>query len=351
MVYLCFIVTTIFVLHSVSLSNPIVFKRGLGYLDQMGRIFDSYAAWPIQEAPIYGMKYESGNKLYRFLTVRKGNDAIVTFSNHWVNGYHSRGPWKIRCPNDMLMMGLSSCFMDGCTNIKMLCGKAGSGFRIITTKNKIVKPKPNPSTFLCPDGMYAQGVECRGTKCVYPTGLYCVELYALNYPGLLYQYPLLMVNNRFYTSGIFSSKHGGYSWVMNGPIYANSCFGIRYCSRKRLYSTLRGVHPMFTFDFDWIGPASGAGTSITCPPGKLIQGMRCTGDNCSEIHIRCASFQDDKRYIIDQYEEQRSNPFGRHWPFDTIGQCVSGYYANRIECFRSSCAVLIMGCVKVSIRE
>lgn len=349
--FLLLTVTTILVSQVVVLSKPFVFKRSLGYLDAMvGMTFIGHAAWPIQEAPIYGLEYEPRTKIFRFLTVRKGNVAIVTYSNYWVHGFHLSGPWKIRCPSDMLMMGLS-CYMDACSNLKMLCGKAGNGFRIVASKKKTVKPKPNPSTFLCPDGMHAQGVECYGAKCVNPTGIYCVRLDSLNYPGLRFEFPLLTVNNRLYTSAIFSSERGGYSWIMNGPIYAIGCLGNRYCDRMKLYSTLRGPDQMFTSDFDWVGPASGVGASLSCPPGKLIQGIRCTGDNCAKIHIRCASLQDDGRYIIDQNVEQRSNPFGTFWPYDTIGYCISGHYANRIDCLRSSCSVLIMGCVKVSIRE
>lgn len=114
-------------------------------------------AWPTQQSPIYGIEYDISSPYRRFLTIRIGNLVIVEFSNKWIPGKASTGNWDVRCPKNMLFMGLT-CDEGMCDHIEILCGKAGNGFEIASSKNSEVIYKRPGMILKCPDGMYAQGV-------------------------------------------------------------------------------------------------------------------------------------------------------------------------------------------------
>lgn len=330
--------------------QSIMFKRKFGYLDAISEAETSRdTSWYIQEAPIYGLEYNSDGDVFRFLTVRQGNTAVVMYSNNWVvrtasNRFQS---WSLKCPKNMLITSVCSDFFI-CRPIKLLCGKVSKGFRIIASKKKVVRSQSSQSTVVCPDGMYAQGLEGFGP--FYDIrGLFCVELY--------FQYtvknkvPLLTYNNRLVISDEFSSDGEGYSERMNGPIHAVGCLFASNCGIMQLYSTERGINKMFASDASWISSASTEGSSVSCPKGKLIQAMRCETQNCAKVSIECNRLADNSRYVVDSRFQQRSSPFSSFGSFLTVGTCPDGYYANRLDCLHDGCVVMVLGCAKVSIIE
>lgn len=325
-----------------------------GYPDSMVYFtFKESTIWPIQESPIFGIEYNGDRKAYRFLTMRRRNTVIVEFSNFWVSQIASSGRWSARCPKNMLMMGIS-CFLDGCNNMRVLCGKTTDGFTIKPNKFKIVLPKTSSSSLSCPKNMFAQGMECFGSPCSKP-GLYCVELDCPR--ANVDEVPLLVANNYRWASADFGSEDsgGGYSWGMEGPMYGMHCLGSSLCDRMKLESIKRGrdrmIAPNSIPDSTWVGPVSSIGSSAKCPPNMLLHGFRCLKQSCSEILLRCNPLVDRKRYRINEGKFQYSTPFGNFWPYNSHAVCSDGYYAKSLACLHHSCSVLVLGCVSVSIRE
>lgn len=309
--------------------------------------YNEHAAWPIQESPIYGIEYDSKTKDRRFMTLRLRDFAIVKFSNKWVAGFGTNGRWRLKCSNNMLMMGYT-CHAGNCDNLSLLCGKVMAPFQTVASKRTIVRPKNAGSSIFCPDGMYAQGLECVGKGCKNP-GLFCVQLTFSTIS--MSQTQFSSVGNRNYVSATFNSDGYGFSWRMGGPIYAISCIGKAECESKQLYSAERGIGSMMTETTLYRGPISAAGSSVSCPKKMVIVVMRCTGQFCSSIHIGCASFKDETTYRVTDTDVRMSNTFSTHWPHQAIGTCPDGYFAKSIECLRFSCSVLMIGCVKIYIRQ
>lgn len=324
------------------------FKRSEGGRDGMTWFnYNDHAAWPIQESPIYGIEYDSKNKFRRFLTIRKRNIAIVLFSNNWVVGFGINGRWRVKCPRNMLAMGMA-CHAGNCDNISLLCGKARPNFQIVSSKKKVVQPNGAGSSVFCPDGMYAEGVECVGKGCKNP-GLSCVQLnYNKVAPG---QDPFSVVGHRQYVSASFSSDGHGHSWLMGGPVYAVECSGKAGCENKRLFSAERGLDYMVSDNLSWRGPVSAAGSSVSCPKEMVIAQMSCSGSSCSSIHIGCAPFINKATYRVLDSDVRNSNTFSTFWPHQAVGTCPNGYFAKSINCLRISCSVLMLGCVQIVIRE
>lgn len=329
-------------------ADPVPFKQQDGEKDAMGWFnYHDHSAWPIQEAPIYGIEYDKEDKNRRFLTIRRSDRAIVKYSNNWIVGFASSGRWRLKCPKNMLMMG-TSCRTGICDDLNLQCGKVGVQFQMISSKKKVVRPKNAESSVYCPDGMYAQGIECVGKGCKNP-GLSCVQL---NFDKLsVNQVPFSTAAHRTYASAVFSSDGHGHSWFMGGPIYAIGCLGKTDCESKQLYAVVRGIGPMVAVKLTWRGPASDVGTSVTCPKNMVIFQMGCSGNSCSSITIGCAPFKDSYTYRVMHAEVRKSNTFSTLWPHQAVGTCPDGHFANSIDCVRESCSALVIGCVKVAIRQ
>lgn len=307
--------------------------------------YNDHGAWPIQQAPIYGVQY--GDDYYRrFLTVRLRDEPIVQYSNKWVKSNASTGDWKIRCPSKMLLLGMA-CTAGDCSYTDVSCGKVAGGFAVSPKKRAIVAYQTPGKTLKCPDAMYAQGLECKGIGCL-QFGLYCVLLSMST--SIQRMVSVSAVDNKWYPSNIFSENEN--SWVMSGPVHAIQCFGDSiFCERKQLHTTVRGDERMTSETVRWTGPANAAGTFVRCPRSTLVTGMYCMPPWCGSIHIGCAPFVNQEKYRIDERRMKYSNTFSMLWPHRDVGTCPDGYYANGIECVRDMCSVMMIRCVSVEMRE
>lgn len=330
-------------------SQFVPFTRDKGTIDAMYWIqYNDHGAWPIHQSPVFGIEHDSKTKHFRLLTVRIRDEAIVVYSNNWVVGYASDKRWRVRCPRNMLMMGLA-CPSGNCDNVELLCGIAGNGFRVVPKIRKVVMPADSNIDFSCPDAMYAQGVECFGKGCT-RIGFYCVQVTKRYSVQRLV--PLSATHYRKFPSNIFGNSGGKSSWIMNGPVYAIGCFGDSYnCDRKQLYSFLRGLDSITSSSVLWRGPVSATGTSVSCPTSTLITAMSCEKEGCGTIHVACAALRNENKYRFNEKDVKYSNTFSMTFPHDRVGTCPDGYFARGIDCLRDFCSVMMIRCVKVSVLE
>lgn len=342
------VTVTLIYLVVISDAAYVDFTQTVGTRDAMDSFNFSYPAFqPIQQSPIYGIQC-MGRGCYnqRFLTVRYQNRVIVRYTGSRAFAKkENSGRWTIECPDNMLSLGLWK-YEAKSANIRMLCGSMNTGF-LLKSSTICINPPATPSTVVCPNGMYVQGIECHNDSCE-RRGLICRRLqYKKEVQG---RFDLRRADNRQIESNWFSEEGRGISQSAKGPMFAMLCSGPYYCDNKRYYYVQRGTKPMLGKVRTWRKPHSNTRRESFCPLGMVAKQVKCVHDYCREIHVGCAKPESKKIMVVDR-DRLSSNEFSQYWTFKTIGFCPEGYYIRKITCLDFWCSYLVLGCVKVVFVE
>lgn len=326
-------------------ARQVLFKRQYGTLDFMyssGSMFDD-TYFPLQQAPIYGHECLNDDcSESRFLTVRYGSDSVIKFSNFRAHRKdYNTGRFFIRCPKKMLGMG-TICSHGNCLKPQMFCGEVPEEFGKTSSKFRIVLPSNSSKVTTCPDSMYVSGLECATWNCI-PIGLHCTEL-KMTFRAQN-KHILRIAGNRKSESDLFSSKKGGRSEVMRGPIFKIECLGT-VCNSLILSSVDRGSAPLLHPVEKWTNYVEDEGTIASCPSGTIVVQMECQKESCDKIRLGCARPIRQNGIVIEENDIMVSNIFGL-WNIRS-GFCPDGYYFKSLSCLLFACSTMVMQCVKVS---
>merc|ERR1712045_366372 len=95
----------------------------------------------------------------------------------------------------------------------------------------------------------------------------------------------------------FSEENGGYSGQQNMPIAGIRCGGGR-CDNKQLIVIGNAVSN-FWGGSSWTGWFSEEGSGeMLCGSGKLVNEIQCSGSQCDNMRLSCASIRDGNSFRV-----------------------------------------------------
>lgn len=139
----------------------------------------------------------------------------------------------------------------------------------------------------------------------------------------------------------FSEEDGGYSEALSDFIVGIGCDSGR-CDNKRLVVVKSGTSPVGGNEAwtDWFSEEDGG--HVGCDGSRVVSQIRCEGDNCDNMQLRCSNLRNGFRTTYNDFEyvDYFSEEEGERI-------CPSGYYLNGIRCRGSDCDDISLRCIRV----